>query len=461
MDALHIGLLGCGVVGGGLLSLLQENGEVLTRRLGQPLQVRRVLVRNLRRQRNLPLPPGVLTTDFEEVLADPRISIVVELMGGTEVARKYALRALRAGKHLVTANKALLALHATELLAEAEARHCMVGFEASVGGGIPILEALATLLAANRIESLHGIINGTTNYILGRMAHDHLPYAAALAAAQGLGYAEPDPTLDVDGTDSAHKIAILARLAFGVDIDFKEISVQGITEVGPDDLRVAARFGYALKLLASATYAEEQLHLSVRPALVPQTAALASIEGPYNAVQIIGNFCGPQLFVGQGAGPRATASAVACDILAIGARLMELAEYPSRRWLGAGAVQQTLARAQAKVSVAPRGAQRGRYLLLVPSGDPPGSAGTAAAGRRFEAGVAEILSRHGIAAPHTEWVAAAAAGEWCYALETEPVVERQVWAGLDALATLESVKAAAKAYRIEPLAVSQTKGSPP
>ena len=315
MERLGVGLLGIGTVGGGVARLLEEGAGRIARRSGCRLELRRAAVRDLGKARSITLPPGRLVTDPRKVIDDPEIAIVVEAMGGTHPALELVLDALAAGKDVVTANKALLAEHGREVFAQARKHGRAVAFEASVGGGIPIVHALGVSLAANQVQSLAAIVNGTCNFILTRMTGDGLPFAQALAQAQALGYAEADPTLDVDGTDTAHKLAILAQLAFGANVTTASIPRQGIDRLQLADIRYAGELGYAVKLLALARLTEGALALRVAPTLVKRGRPLAEVSGPYNAIRVVGDAVGDTLFYGRGAGAMPTASAVVGDLI--------------------------------------------------------------------------------------------------------------------------------------------------
>jgi len=313
--SIGIGMIGLGVVGGGVVRALQERGEYFARQVGAPLVVRRIAVRDPAKPRSVSVPPELLTTNAEELFEDPGIDVIVEVMGGEEPARTYVLRALEAGKHVVTANKELMAKWGPELLAEAHARGRDIMFEASVGGGIPLIAPLRRDLLANRITSVRAVINGTTNYILTRMAHEGAEYGEALAEAQRLGYAEPDPTNDVEGYDAAYKLAILATLAFRARVAPSDIMTEGITKLSARDFQYASELGYVIKLLAVAEERPGGLLARVAPVLLHQSEPLAKVDGVYNAVQIEGDLTGMVLFQGRGAGAEPTASAVVADLL--------------------------------------------------------------------------------------------------------------------------------------------------
>ncbi len=340
-DSLGIALLGCGTVGTGVARLLLEQPDRWRHRTGRSLHLRRVLVRDLDRPRGIPLPPGTLTTSLGPILDDPEIQVVVELMGGTAEARHYVLASLAAGKHVVTANKALLAEFGTEVFQAAYAAERTIAFEASVAGGIPIIATMSQSLAANQICSLQGILNGTCNFILSQMAEQGQTYCAALSAAQTLGYAEADPTLDVDGSDAVHKLTILARLSFGFSIPPSAIPKRGIEGMHSMDLKFAHELGYTIKLLAEAwlhtTDPDEsgttsQVALHVSPVLIRSSQLLARVPGVHNALQIVGDVVGEMLLQGPGAGQMPTASAVLADLLDLATGRAQRTFHSLRLW---------------------------------------------------------------------------------------------------------------------------------
>jgi homoserine dehydrogenase len=315
MDHVTIGLIGLGTVGTGVARLLTEHSARIARRAGKPVRWKWAAVRDLHKPRGVSLDGVRLTTDATQVIADPEVDIVVETIGGVEPALDFVLSALAAGKHVVTANKALLAEHGSRIFAQGRAARRAVAFEGSVGGGIPIVQALGFALAANQVQSLAAIVNGTCNFILTRMTSEGIPYEEALRQAQQLGYAEADPTLDVDGTDTAHKLAILAQLAFETDVRPDSIPRQGIDSLQLADLKYAGELGYAIKLLALAKLSSAGLELRVAPTLVRHGRPLAEVGGPYNAVRVVGDAVGDTLFYGRGAGAMPTASAIVGDLI--------------------------------------------------------------------------------------------------------------------------------------------------
>ncbi|VFR27703.1 Homoserine dehydrogenase [plant metagenome] len=315
MKPIKVGLLGLGVVGGGTWKVLARNAEEIARRAGRRIEVTRVAVRDVAKARMRVGNEVEVAADPHAIVRDPSIDIVVELIGGDTLARELVLEAIANGKHVVTANKALLAKHGNEIFAAASAQGVMVAFEAAVAGGIPIIKAIREGLTANRIEWVAGIINGTTNFILSEMRSRGLPFVQVLAEAQRLGYAEADPTFDIEGVDAAHKLTLLASLAFGVPVQFERAHVEGISNLAAEDIAHAARLGYRIKLLGITRRRADGIELRVHPALVPAERLLANVEGAMNAVLVRGDAVGPTLYYGQGAGEEPTASAVVADLV--------------------------------------------------------------------------------------------------------------------------------------------------
>lgn len=310
-----MGVIGAGVVGGGVVRALLERGESLVERAGVGLRLARVADIDQGVAERLRIDPSLVTTDAESLIADPEIDIVVELIGGEQPAKDLTLRAFSEGKHVVTANKLLIAKHGFELCRAAEEHGVELRFEASVCGGIPILKALREGLAANRIERVLGIVNGTANYILTQMTRANKSYKEALKAAQKNGFAEADPTLDVEGHDSAHKLRIIASLAFSTDVDLEDIYVEGVTGITREDVEYASELGYVIKLLAIARRVEDGIDLRVHPTLIPQDFVLADVNNEYNAVYVEGDVVGTTLYYGKGAGRFPTTSAILADLV--------------------------------------------------------------------------------------------------------------------------------------------------
>jgi homoserine dehydrogenase len=318
MKEIQVGLIGLGTVGCGLAKVLEDNSEMLKERLGVPLRLKRVVDLDLESPRPVSLPREILSTRVEDILADEEIRIVVELIGGMEPAKTFLLEAMKRGKHVVTANKALLAVHGNELFAAAREHQVNIAFEGAVGGGIPLIRALREGLVANRIGHIYGILNGTANYILTRMAREGTTFAEALKEAQAQGIAEADPSLDVEGVDAAHKIAVLSSLAYCCEIDFDQVHIEGISQIGPSDIQFADDFGYQIKLLAISRSDGERIEVRVHPTMIPQEHMLAKVEGAYNAIHISGDAVGDVMLYGLGAGMMPTGSAVASDLVDLG-----------------------------------------------------------------------------------------------------------------------------------------------
>ena len=315
MQPVKIGLLGLGTVGGGTVNVLDRNAQEITRRAGRGIEAVKAFTRSLGKQRICSTEGIDLVTDPWQVVEDPEIAIVVELIGGTSPARELVMRAIDLGKHVVTANKALIALHGNEIFAKASEKGVIVAFEAAVAGGIPIIKVLREALAGNRIEWIAGIINGTGNFILTEMRDQGREFADVLEEAQRLGYAEADPTFDVEGIDAAHKLTILAAIAFGIPLQFDRVYTEGITRITPEDVRYAEELGYRIKHLGIARRAGQGVELRVHPCLIPERRLLANVDGVMNAVVVRGDAVGPTLYYGPGAGAEPTASAVVADVV--------------------------------------------------------------------------------------------------------------------------------------------------
>ncbi len=315
MKPIRVGLLGLGTVGGGTVEVLRRNREEIARRAGREIQVAMASARDLKKARAVDLAGIELVADPAAIVAHPDIDIVVELIGGDTRARELVMAALANGKHVVTANKALLARHGTEVFAAAHAKGVMVGFEAAVAGGVPIIKAIREGLSANRIEWIAGIINGTCNYILSEMRDKGLPFDVVLAEAQRLGYAEADPSFDIDGIDAAHKLTILSAIAFGIPMQYDRAYVEGIGKLTDADIKYAEGLGYRIKLLGLSRRTAKGIELRVHPTLVPARRLIANVEGVMNAILVKGDAVGPTLYYGRGAGAEATASAVVADLV--------------------------------------------------------------------------------------------------------------------------------------------------
>ena len=317
MKPVNIGLLGIGTVGLGTYRVLNRNQEEIQRRAGRHIRISMVADIDVERARSLVSSDCVVVNDGRQIIANPDIDIVVELIGGYGIAYELVMAAIESGKHVVTANKALLAVHGTEIFAAAQRKGVMVAFEASVAGGIPIIKALREGLTANRIEWIAGIINGTTNFILSQMREKNWSFQQALEMAQSLGYAEADPTFDIQGIDAAHKASIMAAIAFGVRMPFKSAYIEGITQLQSQDIRFAEQLGYRIKLLGIAKQTSDGIELRIHPCLVPAKSIIANVEGAMNAVMVQADAVGTTLYYGKGAGSEPTASAVIADLVDI------------------------------------------------------------------------------------------------------------------------------------------------
>ncbi|MFO1463649.1 MAG: homoserine dehydrogenase [bacterium] len=377
--AIQIGMIGLGTVGGGVYEILERHRALLARRIGAPVQLKKVAVRDLKKRRLVKVPATLLTDDPKEILNDPEIRIVVEVMGGTGEAKALALGALRAGKHLVTANKALLALHGKEVFSAAKAAGVDICFEAAVAGGIPILRALREGFVANEIRSLYGIVNGTCNFILSEMSQRGADFQETLKRAQDLGYAEADPSFDIDGWDAAHKLAILISIAYGVYVPLDKLFVEGVRRLSPYDLECAKRFGFEIKLLAIAKSQGGKIQARVHPTMIPAGSMLAAVRGVHNAISIEGDFVGEGMLYGAGAGSGPTASSVVGDIVEVARNILGGIAYTVPP-LG------LVSDAVRDAAIEPIGALRSPYYLRFQAIDRPG----------VLAKITSILGRHRI-----------------------------------------------------------------
>ncbi len=383
-EAVGIGIVGLGTVGTGVAKVLRRNASVISQRLGFPLRLLRVADIDTERERGVDLGGARFDSDAEGLIEDPDVSIVIELIGGYDTAKRLTLRAIERGKHVVTANKALLAAHGKEIFDAAARCGVDVAFEASVGGGIPILRSMREGLAANRIQSLHGIMNGTTNYVLTEMERTGELFEVVVKRAQDLGYAEADPSFDVDGIDAAHKLTLLAAMAFGAELTDKDIPTEGIRDLTPLDFESAEELGYRIKLLGIAKLrggeeGEERIEVRVHPAMIPRSSLLAKVDGPMNAIAVQGDAVGPTLFYGAGAGELPTASAVVADT-------MEVAREIRRGKAGRVAPLSYMPDALRTMSLVPLGELLARSYLVFTVLDRPGVLGQ----------IASVLGENGI-----------------------------------------------------------------
>jgi homoserine dehydrogenase len=322
MREIRVGLIGFGTVGAGVVKILQQNAGLIEKRMGTKIVLKRVADLDLETDRGVKLSSGVLTKNADDVIGDPEIDIVMELIGGIEPARTFIRKAIQKGKHIVTANKALLALHGDEIVGLAQRHRVDVNFEASVGGGIPLIRSIKEGLVANRIHSIFGILNGTSNYILSKMTDEGGDFKEVLKEAQRKGYAETDPTYDIEGIDAAHKLTILIRLAFGTPVQFKEVFISGISGITPLDIQFSREFGYRIKLLAIAKLDRGKMEARVHPTMLPEGHLLSTVDSVFNAIYIQGDAVGPTLFYGQGAGQMPTGSAVVSDLVDLGRNIL-------------------------------------------------------------------------------------------------------------------------------------------
>jgi homoserine dehydrogenase len=317
MPRIKIGIIGFGTIGSGVVKILETNGDIIKKRLGAEIEVIKIADLDIVTDRGLNVDQNILTTDAQKLVNHSEIDIVVELMGGYEPARSLILQSISNGKHVVTANKALLAIHGDEIFSTADHNYVSIGFEASVGGAIPVIRSIRESFVANKISNIEGIVNGTANYILSKMSDEHCSFDLALKEAQEKGFAEADPTFDIEGIDSAHKIAILTRLAYGTPINFDDINIQGISGISSDDIECAREFGYRIKLLAISKFNGESIDIRVHPAMIPQSHPMANVNGVFNAVRLCDDLMADNILVGHGAGSLPTGSAVVADIVQI------------------------------------------------------------------------------------------------------------------------------------------------
>ena len=432
-DEINIGLMGLGVVGTGVAAHILGKASFLAAVTGRNVNLKKVLVRDITRARDINLPSGLLTTNAEDILADPEIHIVVEVIGGTDPVENHLKQALAAGKHIVTANKEVMAKSGPELLALARKNSANILFEASVGGGIPIVGCLMNELAANDIRSIRTIINGTTNYILTRMANERTSFDQALGEAQGLGYAEADPTNDIEGIDAAYKLTILASLAYRQPFQSADVYCEGISRLEPQDFRYAQELGYAIKSLAIANLDDGAVQLRVYPALVPSEHMLAKVDGVYNAVEVDGSLCGQVLFHGMGAGREPTTSAVVGDLIEVVRKMgSQSRSSGSQEWAGPGN--------GAALTVRPIGDLQARYYIRLDVADNPGVlAQIAQVLGDGEISIAAVLQRD------TD----AEAGSAEIVITTHPAKEASMQNALQIMAGLSQVRRVSNVIRIE------------
>jgi homoserine dehydrogenase len=449
-----VGLVGFGTIGTGVARVLHDNASVIAQRLGFPLRLVRIADLDTERDRGVDLSGVRFDSDTEGLVRDPAVEIVIELIGGYDVARRVTLAAIGQGKPVVTANKALLALHGREIFEAAAAQRVDVAFEASVGGGIPILRSLREGLAANRIESVHGIVNGTTNYVLTEMEKTAEPFEVVLKRAQELGYAEADPSFDVDGIDAAHKLTLLVAMAFGAQLTYKDVPTEGIRAITPLDFEAAEEFGYRIKMLAIgrerpmprdgrehpmprdgrgrvAEGAVRRIEARVHPTLIPADSLLSKVDGAMNAIAVRGDAVGPTLFYGAGAGERPTASAVVAD-------LMEIAREIRRGHSGRVAPLSFRPDHLESLPVVPLGELEARCYLVFQAADQAGVLGH----------ITTALGEHGISIESVLQKKAGAGGAVPVLVFTHPAREAAVRRALATIDRLPEIAAATRLVRI-------------
>lgn len=429
---IKVGLIGLGTVGQGVVRLLKGNATEISRRLGRELIVTHAAARDMTRKRDCDLQGITVVSDPLSIIRDTQVDIVVEVMGGTGLARDLVLAAIAQGKHVVTANKALIAEYGNALFAAARDRGVMLAFEAAVAGGIPIVKTIREGMAGNRIDSIAGSINGTCNYILTQMTLKGQSFADALAAAQKLGYAEADPTFDIEGVDSSHKLAILASIAFGMPLSFAEVACEGITKITAQDIEIAQALGYRIKLLGIAKRGEHGVEMRVQPTLIPQETLLAKIDGVLNSVLLNGNAAGQIGLYGAGAGGDATASAVIADLLDVARAL----DTPAQQWVPALAFQHD---AVQSLKLLPMREIESAHYLRLRVADTPGVLSR----------ITAILADHGISIEAIIQREPREEEDATLALITSVIAEHEFESALAAMLALPFVREGASHLRVE------------
>ncbi len=428
MREFGIGLLGLGTVGSGVLKGLQENGEVLAERLGAKLVVRKIADIDLSKAKNLNIDPAIMTTDAYSVINDPKIDIIVELIGGMGPAKEFILKSLKLKKPVITANKALLANNGSEIFETACANNTDICFGASVGGGIPIIRVLREGLIANKVESMYGIVNGTCNYILTKMGQDGMTFEAALKEAQAKGYAETNPSFDIDGIDSQHKTTLLSSLAFGLYFPVKDVSVSGIRDVTERDMRFASELGYTIKLLAVIKSGKE-VEARVHPTLIPKTSPLAAVNGVFNAIMVNGDMTGRSIYYGRGAGQMPTAATVLADVCEVVRNIM--AKSPLR--------MKPIPGAHNDLKIKPVESIETRYYLRLSLMDRPNVMAT----------VTSIFGKHGISLASVLQKELKAGKYVTVLIITHTAKEKNIQTALEEINSLDVVGSKSVMFRIE------------
>jgi homoserine dehydrogenase len=432
MKEIGVGLLGFGTIGAGVVKLLGQNASLIEEKLGTRLRLRKVADRDITTDRGVVVEPGVLTQNVDEVLSDPKISVIIELIGGYTVAKEFILKAIENGKHIVTANKALLAVHGEEIYAAAARKGVEVRYEAAVGGGIPVLSAIKGNMAANNFGTVLGILNGTCNYILTKMTQEGADFSDVLKKAQELGYAEANPTFDIEGVDTAHKLAILVTLCFGTRVNFDDIYTEGISAISAIDINYAKEFGFKIKLLAIGKMDGNRVEARVHPTMIPLNYPLADVDGVFNAIRLTGDFVDTVMFYGRGAGMDPTASAIVGDVMAIGRNLM----------VGVGRRSAPLGYLDTKLKnleIKPIGEIIGKYYLRFSALDKPG----------VLARITGVLGKNGISIESMIQSARIAGETVPIVIMTHEAPESGIRSALDEIDSFDFINEKSKLIRIE------------
>lgn len=432
MKEIKVGLLGLGTIGTGVAKLLMTNAGLISAKVGARITLKKIADLDTTTDRGITLPDGILTTNADELLTDPEISVVIELIGGYEPAKRFVLKAIENGKHVVTANKALLAIHGEEIYKAAANKGVEVLFEAAVAGGIPVISAIRGNMAANNFSTVFGILNGTCNYILTRMTDEGADFAAVLKNAQELGYAEADPTFDIEGVDTAHKLALLVSLCFGTRVTFGDIHTEGISSLSSVDIKFARDFGYKIKLLAIGKRDGDRVEARVHPTMIPVNNPLADVNGAFNAIRFTGDFIGPVMFYGRGAGMDPTASAVVGDIIEISRNIMA---GIGRRCAPLGYHDDAVA----NLALKPMGEIESKYYIRFSAVDRPG----------VLAKISGVLGSYNISIESMVQSARMAGEEVPIVIMTHEALESDVRKALDEIDTFDIIMRKSQLIRIE------------
>lgn len=432
MKEIKVGLLGLGTIGTGVAKLLMTNAGLISAKVGARITLKKIADLDITTDRGITLPDGILTANADELLSDPEISVVIELIGGYEPAKRFVLKAIENGKHVVTANKALLALHGEEIYKAAANKGVEVLFEAAVAGGIPVISAIRGNMAANNFSTVFGILNGTCNYILTRMTDEGADFAAVLKNAQELGYAEADPTFDIEGVDTAHKLALLVSLCFGTRVTFGDIHTEGISSLSSVDIKFARDFGYKIKLLAIGKRDGDRVEARVHPTMIPVNNPLADVNGAFNAIRFTGDFIGPVMFYGRGAGMDPTASAVVGDIIEISRNIMA---GIGRRCAPLGYRDDAVA----NLALKPMGEIESKYYIRFSAVDRPG----------VLAKISGVLGSYNISIESMVQSARMAGEEVPIVIMTHEALESDVRKALDEIDTFDIIMRKSQLIRIE------------